>query len=155
MVPEAHRQNCRKKGKKEVGINPGPVLGVSWGLGPALTCCQSSVMLPSPWTQARTLTPCPELHITVLTLPFLVPAASDSNHLWPLGRMSQFCPDSRHCQCLSPPHLWHLRFWSEVRGYCEWQGWADGRGLLWATVTGVVLKAALVHEKHCGWRMPS
>uniref|UniRef100_A0A8D1FP90 Sema domain-containing protein n=1 Tax=Sus scrofa TaxID=9823 RepID=A0A8D1FP90_PIG len=29
MVPEAHRQNCRKKGKKEVGINPGPVLSVT------------------------------------------------------------------------------------------------------------------------------
>lgn len=29
MVPEAHRQNCRKKGKKEVGVNLGPVLSIN------------------------------------------------------------------------------------------------------------------------------
>lgn len=28
-VPEAHRQNCRKKGKKEVGVNLVPVLSVN------------------------------------------------------------------------------------------------------------------------------
>lgn len=69
--------------------------------------------------------------------------------------MSQFCPDSRHCQCLSPPHLWHLRFWSEVRGYCEWQGWEDGKGLPWVTMMGGMLKATLVHDKHWGCGMSS
>lgn len=122
MVPEAHRQNCRKKGKKEVGVNLGLVLNVSWDLGPALTLCQSHAVLPSQWAQAGTLTPCrhpsslfPELHLTVLTLPYLslyLLLLILSNHLWPPGWMSQFYPDSRHCQCLSPPHLWHLRFWS-------------------------------------------
>lgn len=127
--------------------------------------CQSPAVLPSQWAQAGTLTPChhpsfliPELHLTGLTLPYLslyLLLLILSNHLWPPGRMSQFCPDSRHCQCLSPPHLWHLRFWSEVRGYCEWQGWEDGKGLLWVTMMGGMLKATLVHDKHWGWGMSS
>lgn len=47
MVPEAHRQNCRKKGKKEVGVSPHPVLSVGGDLGPALTLGQPPVVLLS------------------------------------------------------------------------------------------------------------
>lgn len=87
MVPEAHRQNCRKKGKKEVGVNPGPVPSVplrpSSSPGSVSVTCSAPIAV-GPGRGSNTMSSpvisdpgavsnCPDT-----TLPFPVPAASDS-----------------------------------------------------------------------------